>query len=154
VSGKRRLPIVSSPGTADADEPERATWQWVAFGAGAIFTAWLPLSATALALASRLARSSDMRDETQLARAGIGIAALYALAIALGAFGGGFVLGRWAGGAAGARQAAAAGFVAAFGATALSFASIGVDARTLLVFAVAIPMSALGGALGRTLRTH
>jgi hypothetical protein len=148
VSGKRRLPVVQSPVGDSADEPERAPWQWVGFGAGAIFVAWLPLSATALALAARVSSHFDLDDPAELARAGIAIGVIYALSIALGALGGGFVVGRWGGGV-GVRHAGLAGLVAATVAVALSFASFGFAPRSFLVAVVAVPMAALGGALGR-----
>jgi hypothetical protein len=150
VSGKRRLPVVQSPGGGDgADEPERAAWQWVGFGAGTIFVAWLPLSATALALAARISPHWDLGDQPQLARAGIAISAIYALAIAAGALGGGFVTGRWGGGRVGVREAALAGLTAAIIAAALSSVSFGFAPRSFLVAVVAVPMAALGGTLGR-----
>jgi len=154
VSAKRRLPVLQSPGGGDsAGEPERAAWQWVSFGAGAIFVAWLPLSAIGLALAARMARHWQLDDPAQLVRAGIAIATIYALAIAIGAFAGGFIVGRWGNANVGALQAALAGLVAATVATVLSGVSFGFAPRSLLVVVVAAPMSALGGALGRRART-
>jgi hypothetical protein len=154
VSGKRRLPVVQSPGGGDsADEPERAAWQWVGFGAGAIFVAWLPLSAAALALAARVSSHFDLDDNASLVRAGVAIGAIYTVAIALGALSGGFVIGRWGSGVS-VRQAALAGLAAATVATALSYASFGFAPRSLLVAVVAVPMAALGGTLGRRGRTR
>jgi hypothetical protein len=124
-------------------------WQWVSFGAGAIFVAWLPLSAIGLALAARVSSRWTLDDPVQLARAGIAIGAIYALAIALGALGGGFIVGRWGKAGVGALQAALAGLVAATIATVLSCVSFGFTPRSLLVVVVAVPMAALGGTLGR-----
>jgi len=149
VSGKRRLPVVQTPGSDAADEPERAPWQWVGFGAGAIFVAWLPLSAMAMALAARIARRWDLQDQAQLARAGIALGAIYGLAIALGALGGGFVTGRWGGGGVGVKEAALAGLAAAVVATVLSCVSFGFAPSSFLVAVVAVPLAALGGVLGR-----
>lgn len=153
MSGKRRLPVVQSPGGGDSsDEPERAPWQWVAFGAGAIFVAWLPLSAIALALAARVSSRFDLDDSAQLARASVAIGVIYSVAIALGAVGGGFLVGRW-GSRVGVRHAALAGMVAAIVAIALSCVSSGFAARSLLVAVVAVPMASAGGRLGRRART-
>jgi len=155
VSGKRRLPILQSPGGAGHDDaPERAAWQWVGFGAGTIFVAWLPLSAVALALASRVVQKWDLDDHAQLARAGIAIGILYTLAIALGAIGGGFIVGRWGGSGVGVAHAAMSGVAAAVIATALSSASFGFTPRSLLVAVVAVPTAAIGGALGRRRRAR
>jgi hypothetical protein len=150
VSRKRRLPVVQSPQGGDAtDELVRSPWQWVGFGAGAIFVAWLPLSAAALALAARISRRWDVGDEPQLARAGLAIGAIYTVAIALGAICGGFLTGRWGGAGVGVREATLAGLTAAAVATALSFASFGFAPRSFLVAVVAVPMAALGGKLGK-----
>jgi len=155
VSGKRRLPVVQAQGgDGSAGDPPRAPWQWVGFGAGAIFVAWLPLSASALAIAVRISRRWDLGDGEQLARAGVAIGATYALAISLGALGGGFLVGRWGGPRVGTRQAALAGLAAALVATALSFASSGFAPQFFLVAVVATPMAALGGALGLRGRTR
>jgi hypothetical protein len=121
----------------------------VGFGAAAIIVAWLPLSATALALAARLSHDLDLSDRAQLARTGLAIGAVYAFAIALGALGGGFVTARWGGPGVAVREAALAGLAAAIVATVLSFASFGFAPRSWLVAVVAVPMAALGGVLGR-----
>jgi hypothetical protein len=155
VTGKRRLPVVQLPDGRDStDESDRPAWQWVCFGAGAIFVAWLPLSAIAFALASRVAQTADPEDRARLLRDGIAIGMTYASAIALGALGGGFIVGRWAGGGVGTRHAALSGLAAAGVAMALSCASFGFAPRSLLVAVVTVPAATLGGVLGRRGRSR
>src|SRR5258708_13511948 len=54
VQSKRRLPVLQSTAEEDPGDPHRPPWQWVVFGALAIFVVWLPLSAIA-AVATRSA---------------------------------------------------------------------------------------------------
>src|ERR1019366_10756623 len=87
--------------TGDGSAPRRP-WQWVGFGALAIFTAWIPLAGLAAAAAARL-------GESTFAGAGIGIVTVYAAALALGAALGGVLVGRWGAAGGGLRGAALAG---------------------------------------------
>jgi hypothetical protein len=140
---KRRLPLLKSTGTAqDADaEPPRPPWQWVGFGALAIFCVWLPLawlSALATVRLSQIARGPA--------------AALYTLLVssaglALAALAGGYLVGRWGTPGVGVREAALAGALAALVATLLAWSS-GVSPGALLTVAIAVPSAALGGRLG------
>jgi hypothetical protein len=150
VQPKRRLPVLNSPA---AEEPEhRQPWQWVGFGALATFTAWIPLSALAGWVAARLAARAQAGDDARLAPAGAAIALLYALALALGAGLGGFLVGRWGTQGVGVRHAALAGFGAAVAGLAVTWIAFGFSAATLLLVVVAPAMAAWGGRAGLRLR--
>jgi hypothetical protein len=146
VAAKRRLPLLqaAAPG-AEADEP-RGPWQWVGFGAAAIFTAWLPLSAAAWALAARLGGIGG--GEAGPALAAAATVATYAAALAAGAWAGGFMVGRWGPPGVGVRQAALAGLAAALAAIGAASASFGFSPGYLLVAAVSVPLAAIGGRRG------
>jgi hypothetical protein len=120
----------------------------VGFGTVAIFTAWLPLSALAGAIGSRIAARAEGGDPSQLHRAGATIALVHAVGLALGAVAGGYVVGRWGETGAGVREAALAGLGAAIVAAGVSWASFGPTTGAILVTLVAVPMAALGGRLG------
>ena len=126
--------------TGDGSAPRRP-WQWVGFGALAIFTAWIPLAGLAGAAAARL-------GESTFAGAGIGIVTVYAAALALGAALGGFLVGRWGTAGVGLREAALAGLGASAVAVGITWVSFGPSVGTLLVAAVATPMAAVGGRFG------
>jgi hypothetical protein len=143
VDGKRRLPVLRPDGD---DEPVRSPWQWVGFGAAAIFVAWLPLSALAVKVAARAGLGEQ--GSVDHARSGALVVASFCAALALGAILGGFLVGRWGGPGVGVREAALAGLVAAVVATMVSWVSFGPAPATLVVIAVAAPMAALGGTLG------
>ncbi len=147
---KRRLPVLNSPSAGGDEAQPRRPWQWVGFGALAIFTAWIPLAALAGAAAARLPS-----DEAH-ARFGVALlaVAIYAAALALGAALGGFLVGRWGSAGVGVREAALAGLGAAAVAGAVTWASFGPSAGALLVAAVALPMAALGGRVGLRARAR
>jgi hypothetical protein len=144
---KRRLPVLNSP--AAEELADRRPWQWVGFGALAVFTLWVPLSALAGWVAAHLAAGVGQGDDARLARTGIAIAALHVAALALGAALGGYLVGRWGTRGVGLREATLSGLVAAVAALALTWASSGFSASSLLLVAGAPPMAALGGKLGR-----
>jgi hypothetical protein len=158
VDGKRRLPLLPAQqpsgglGAGEGgDDPKRPPWQWVGFGAVIVFTAWLPLTGVAGALAARIA-ASDPGDH--LSRTGAEIVGLHACAIALGSFAGGFVVGRWGGDGVGVREAAFAGLVAAVVAFVAVWATSGFSAGALAVVVVAVSSAAGGGARGLRARTR
>ena len=151
MAGKRRLPVLPSGGDADGG-PTRAPWQWVGFGSLAIFVVWLPLAAVAAAVASRMfGRVAPGVVEASPA-AIAAFVGMSALALALAAIVGGFVVGRWGGAGVGIRQASLAGFAAALVAVVASWASFGVSWSALVVVPFALPFAALGGRLGRSAR--
>lgn len=148
VNPKRRLPLLSGPKDSSTDGPPRPRWQWVAFGAAAIFAAWLPLCAFAGAIAARLAGAAGAGEPAHVVRVAITIGVAYAIALALGALAGGFLVGRWGTAAVGIREATLAGLTASLLAVVVSWASFGLVPGTLLAIAVAGPLAALGGKLG------
>jgi hypothetical protein len=151
MDGKRRLPLLPSE-PKDGDEPARPAWQWVVFGAVAVLTAWLPLSGAAVALASRLAAAAD-RDG-HAGAFGVAIFGVYAGAIALGSFGGGYVVGRWGGLGVGVRESTLAGLAAALAAVGATWVSSGVSLATLTIVAIACPSAAAGGWRGTRVRAR
>ena len=149
---KRRLPVLNSPA---AEEPaNRRPWQWVGFGALAVFTLWIPLSGLAGWVAAGLAASASPGDDGRLARAGISIALVHIGALALGAGLGGFLVGRWGTRGVGVREAALAGLAAAVVALGVTWLSFGFSPSSLLLAAVAPPMAAWGGKIGRRRRVE
>lgn len=146
IVGKRRLPVLQADAHGDADEPPRPAWQWVGFGAAAIFATWVPLSALAGALSARwLVRAID---EPALRRAALLTATFYAIELAAGAVAGGYLVGRWGSAATGVRQATLAGAVAAALLVAATWASSGPSIGMLLVALLAPGMASIGGSLG------
>lgn len=147
---KRRLPVLNSP--SEEADPSRRPWQWVGFGALAIFTVWIPLAALAGTLAARLPPGAGAGDEARGAlstgAAGLAAVALYAAALALGAGLGGFLVGRWGTPGVGVREAALAGLGAAVVATGITWISFGPSAGVLVVALVSAPTAAVGGRVG------
>jgi hypothetical protein len=153
---KRRLPVLQSA-PAEDDAPARRpwpTWQWVAFGALAIFTAWIPLAALgtgAGAAFGRWASPADELAEPTLA-AEVGATVVFVLTLGVGAVLGGLLLGRWGPAHVGLREAALAALLATLVAGAVTWVSAGVSleasAGVFLLALVAAPAAALGAALG------
>ncbi len=152
---KRRLPVLKAP---DANEDDnRPPWHWVGFGTLLVFGAWLPLAYVATAIESRMlarfagasspdAVADSIREAAphDVARLRFAILLLLALPLVIGAFAGGFVVGRWSKDA-GTREAALAGLVAGLVACGLSWIDAGFSAAPLAGIALAVPMAALGG---------
>jgi hypothetical protein len=136
---KRRLPVLKDAG-GDGDAP-RAPWQWVGFGALAIIAVWVPLTWLSLLAAVRV-------GETQRADAIAARVLILAGGLALGALGGGYLLGRWGTAGVGMREAALAALVAALAATALAWGTGGVSFGSLATIVIAVPWAALGARLG------
>jgi hypothetical protein len=128
-----------TPGDGVDDAPARAPWQWVAFGAIAIFVAWLPLAFLATYLATRLHSSG--------ASTAVSVMVL-AVGLALAALAGGFLVGRWGAAGVGVREAALSGLASALVASALALGAPGAAWGALMTVTVAVPFAALGGALG------
>jgi tRNA-(ms[2]io[6]A)-hydroxylase len=168
MAERRRLPVLSSssPSSSEsnADDETRPPWHWVGFGTVAIFAAWLPLAYVAGAVSAKMmaARfgadaSKDaidlaLRAMTSGERAQImaTVALPNVLGLALAAFAGGVVVGRFGAGPYPARVAALSGAVTAFIASAIAWA--GFTAATaiaaIVTFAVAIGFAAWGGRFG------
>jgi hypothetical protein len=136
-SKRRHLPVLKEPSTGEG-EPERPGWQWVGFGALAVFVVWLPLAGlTAAALGAEGARLHPLVAAALFA-AGLGVASAAA----------GFLVGRWGPQKAGGqREAALAGLVAGLAAAMLAWAGAG-PAGAVATLAISVPCAALGGRLG------
>ena len=171
MAQRRHLPVLSNHPPPDEakpdDEAARPPWHWVGFGTVAIFAGWLPLAYVAGAVSAKvmaarfgadaskdaidLALSTMTSGERAQLMATVALPNL--LGLALAAFGGGVVVGRFGAGT-GAREAAMSGGVTAFVASAMAFA--GFTAATLIAaavtFAVAIGFAAWGGRLGAARR--
>jgi hypothetical protein len=167
VPPKRRLPILpsSSRGSGDGEEA-RPPWQWIGFGTAAIFGAWLPLAYIGEGLKARIVRSYvgsalsleetrsslaalSSRDRTALTALTV---LVYVCPFVVGAYVGGFLVGKW-GESAGVREAALAGVSTAVIASALSWASTGVSWAPLIALCLATPASAFGAYAGIRRRT-
>ncbi len=171
---KRHLPIVSSkaaptqaPGSDSGDdEPPRPPWHWIGFGVVAIFGAWLPLAW----LAARIVRGwLERRFPTAASAEDVSVAfaemapgerasltAMLALphlvALALAAFAGGYLVGRWGEGTT-RREPALAGLFAGLVACVLTFGALsGFSWAPLIVPLVAAPVAFVGGNVGRARR--
>jgi len=146
----------------EGDEP-RPPLHWVGFGTVAIFAAWLPLTYVAGAIASRVMEQRFGRDASKeavtLALAAMdagerarlmAIVALPGLAaLAIAAFGGGFVVGRF-GDRTGSREAAMAGAITALVASVMAWAGPTPSAlvAAAVTFVVAVGFAAWGGRTG------
>jgi tRNA-(ms[2]io[6]A)-hydroxylase len=172
MAERRRLPVISNtPAPAPAGEEEgdeaRPPWHWVGFGTVAIFAAWLPLAYVAGALSARVMASRfgsdaskdaiDLALATMTAGERARLMATVALpsivGLALAAFGGGFIVGRFGPGT-GVREAAMAGGVVAFLASAMAWSGITSSSlvAAAVTFAVAIGFAAWGGRFGTSRR--
>ncbi len=147
MESKRRLPLLRSADDSEVD-PARPGWQWVGFGTVAIFVVWLPLSAAAGSVASGLSRGDPGAAPHASLGAAIVFASTSAIALALSALAGGFVVGKWGGRGVGVREASLAGLGTSLVAVVASWLSFGFAPGALLVIPIAVPLAALGGWLG------
>ena len=166
----RQLPILGQkkappPGSVDApeDPEDRPPWHWSGIGAVLVFTSWLPLTllsnAVTRALVDRLVPAGSRGDvEGHIAGASMGARAAIraamvvpgAVAFAIGAAFGGWLVGRF-GGKAGPREASVAGLLSASTAWALLAATAGLGGTLILWAPVALVGTVaawLGGRLG------
>lgn len=165
MAERRRLPVLSNepPRAAEpegGEEEERPSWHWVGFGTVAIFAGWLPLAYVAGALSARamaarfgadaskeaidLALSTMTSGERARLMATVALPSVFGLALA--AFGGGVIVGRFGSGVRPARVAAVSGVVAALIASALAWA--GFTLATLVAGAVTVAIAAAFAAWG------
>lgn len=135
-----------------SDGPPRPAWQWVGFGALAIVALWVPLSGLVGAVAAQSLPPTS--DGAALGRAALFTSAAYLAELALGAFAGGYLIGKWGPPGLGVRQAALAGLAAATVLAAGTWASLGPTIGGVLAILVVSPaMAALGGRTGARRRT-
>ena len=167
MAEKRRLPVLQSPkassgGDDDTGEP-RPPWHWVGFGVVIIFAAWLPLSYVGGAvqrsmLASKFGEGASP-DQIAIATAAmspgeraqmmLSQALPVVFALALAAFAGGIVVGKFGAGA-GPKESARSGAITALIAVAISFAgfSVATFVSTIVIFLVATGFAWWGGRVG------
>ena len=168
VDKKRRLPVLNAPPAAGGGEEEegeaRPPWHWIGFGTVAVFAVWLPLSYVAELVRVRAmvawigspptaeATAEAIAALSPEARAKLGLVLFFThgSALALAAFAGGMLVGRYGGAQAGVREAALAGLMAALVATLLAWG--GVSWVPLVTIAVATLAAALGGRAGKRRR--
>lgn len=167
MAEKRRLPVLQSPkassgGDDDTGEP-RPPWHWVGFGVVIIFAAWLPLSYVGGAV-QRSMLSSKFGADASPDQIAIATAAMtpgeraqlmlsqalpVVFALALAAFAGGVVVGKFGAGA-GPKESARSGAITALIAVAISFAgfSVATLVSTIVIFLVATGFAWWGGRVG------
>jgi tRNA-(ms[2]io[6]A)-hydroxylase len=162
VATKHKLPVIQED---LADGPARPPYQWVGFGAVAIFVVWLPLAWLFGHLAGRVSATwlGPMSNAEEAAaavsrlgaaerlRVSIALLALHGAGLVLASLAGGFLVGRW-GGDAGVREAALSGGLAVAIVAGLSFATEGVSWTPIVALAVAMLASGAGGHMGRKRR--
>lgn len=166
----RRLPVLSEPAPKrDAEEPvpERPPWHWVGFGTIAIFAVWLPLAYAAAAVsrsitvarfgedasADQITIAMAAMSEGERMRLSILLALPSIMGLALAAFTGGLLVGRFGSGK-GTREAALSGAVATAIVAVLAWRGFSVSAlvTTLVVALVAVLFAAWGGRVGAARR--
>lgn len=164
MAEKRRLPVLQPPKSEseDAGEP-RPPWHWVGFGVVIIFAAWLPLSYVGGAV-QRSMLSSKFGADASAEQVAIATAAMtpgeraqlmlsqalpVVFALALAAFAGGIVVGKFGAGA-GPKESARSGAITALIAVAISFQGFTVASlvSTVVIFVVATGFAWWGGRAG------
>jgi len=173
MAERRRLPVLQNappPETEDegdeTNEP-RPPWHWVGFGTVAIFAVWVPLSYAAAAVSAHVMAGRFGKDaspeQVSLAMAAMDasersrlmamIALPNILSLALAAFAGGIIVGRF-GANTRVREAARAGAVVALIASALAWGGLNASSliAAVVTFAVAIGFAAWGGRFGASRR--
>jgi tRNA-(ms[2]io[6]A)-hydroxylase len=167
MAERRRLPVIQNAPQAEAEDEPRPPWHWVGFGTVAIFAAWLPLAYAGAAISARVMEARFGRDASKeavdLAMASMSpgerarLAAIVALptllGLAIAAFAGGFIVGRFGTGT-GRREAALSGAVTALIAIAVAWSgpTAGTLIAAVVTAAVAIGFAAWGGALSAARR--
>lgn len=169
----RKLPVLNEPAppkkTEEGQEPvpERPPWHWVGFGTVAIFAVWLPLAyvAGAVSRSMQISRfgADASPDQIALAMAAMSegermrLSALMTLplvmGLALAAFCGGLLVGRFGSGT-GTREAALSGVVATVVVSVIAWRGFSVVAvvTTLVIALIAVGFAAWGGRLGAARR--
>jgi tRNA-(ms[2]io[6]A)-hydroxylase len=133
------LPVLQQAAAEPIDDAQaRPAWQWVVFGALAVFVVWLPLAAVT---------TGWLLGTGALGAQPVVRAALFASGLAVAGLAGGYLVGRWGTGGVGTREAGLAGLVAAAAAAAMAWSAAGL-AGALVTSVIAVPCAALGGWLG------
>jgi hypothetical protein len=166
VADKRRLPVLQSPKASSSDDESgepRPPWHWVGFGVVIIFATWLPLSYVggavqrsmlaskfgADASADQIALATAAMSAGERGRLMISQALPVVFALALAAFAGGLVVGKFGAGA-GPKESARSGAITALIAVAISFQgfSAATLVSTVVIFVVATAFAFWGGRVG------
>ena len=163
MAERRRLPVLQEkepePSPPDDDDEKRPPWHWVGFGTVAIFAAWLPLSYVAGWFVRRgvgpyvggattpeeMAAKIEALDGDQRVRLALIQMLPHVLALALGAFAGGFLVGRFG---PGVREATMAGAMTAIIAMTLAGAQTGFSPASLVALLIGVAFAWLGGRSG------
>jgi hypothetical protein len=160
-------PKKDADGEPDEPVPDRPPWHWVGFGTVTIFAVWLPLAYAAAAVtrgmvashfgadasADQIALAMNAMSEGERMRLSAMLALPPVMGLALAAFCGGLLVGRFGSGT-GTREAALAGAVATIVASALSWRGFSGSAllTTLVIGLVAVGFAIWGGKLGASRR--
>jgi hypothetical protein len=174
MAERRRLPVIQNaqksapePEQADDENEPRPPWHWVGFGTVAILAVWLLLSYAAGAVAARVmaarfgadASEEQIRvamaamDASERTRLMATIALPNVLALALAAFAGGVIIGRFGTGT-GAKEGARSGGVVAAIVTIVAWRGINMASVVtfVVILAVAMGFAAWGARLGASRR--
>jgi hypothetical protein len=142
VTSKRRLPVLQTSDEEGGSHaaPPRARWEWIAFGAGMIFMAWLPLAVAVRAIAVRWSPEGGASELLALVVLPL-LSTGFAFAL------GGFVLGRF--GQRGWGDAASSATLAIVGTIGLTWLRFGFAGEGLFAVLLAVPAAVLGASLGK-----
>lgn len=156
--------MLQSSSSPEPDDEARPPWHWVGFGTVAIFAGWLPLAYVGGAVSSRVMAArfgaDASKDQIDLALASMTageraqlmatVALPSVVGLAIAAFVGGAIVGRFSGSEHGARIAAVSGAVTALVASATAWAGVttATFVAAVVTFAVAIGFAAWGGRFG------
>lgn len=167
MAEKRRLPVLQTPKASSSDDAEtgepRPPWHWVGFGVVIIFAVWLPLSYVGGALqrsmlaakfgadasAEQIALATAAMTPGERTQLMLSQALPVVFALALAAFAGGVVVGKFGAGA-GPKESARSGAITALIAVAISFSGFTVASlvSTIVIFVVATGFAWWGGRVG------
>ena len=157
MAERRRLPVIQNePKEAPEEEEEseaRPPWHWVGFGTIAILAVWLALAYVAGAITRGMMQSRFGKDaseeQVQLAMAAMDanerarlmatIAIPNVLALAIAAFAGGFIVGRFGSGT-GPKEAARSGAVVALIVSIVAWRGVSISSFVALVVVLAVAM--------------
>jgi hypothetical protein len=167
VAEKRRLPVLQAPKASSGGDDEtgepRPPWHWVGFGVVIIFATWLPLSYVGGAV-QRSMLASKFGADASAEQIAIATAAMTAgeraqlmlaqalpvvFALALAAFAGGIVVGKFGAGA-GPKESARSGAITALIAVVIGFQGFTVATlvSTIVICLVATGFAWWGGRVG------
>jgi hypothetical protein len=161
---KKRLPVLRSTPEDEQGEEPRPPWQWVGFGVAATFGAWVPLQYLAESVTQRLiarwvagastaeevATALASLSQSERTRIWIIVLGFRAVPPIVSAMFGDYIVGRWGGDNAGAREAAIGGAATALIVSVLAIAAFGATVwwTPALVLLLTTPPAWWGGRIG------